>query len=114
MVHYQEGSDVHRNFVFLIFSKGGYKVPTVHHFTVSLFSLKAFVYQTTRALSLPLSVINTFAYKICRTKRLMQGSGLMSIQTQNHKTTDTIYLSLYYLFFFYRVTKITLVTFVWA
>ena len=49
---------------------------------------------------LSLSLINTLAYKICSTKRLMQGSGLMSIQNPNHKTFTTIYLSLYYLVLF--------------
>ena len=51
VVHYQEGNYIHRNFVYIIFSKGEYKVPIAHHFIVSLFSLRASAHKTTRALS---------------------------------------------------------------
>ena len=36
VVHYQEGSYIHRNFVYMIFSKGEIQSSTVHHFIVSL------------------------------------------------------------------------------
>ena len=86
MVHYQEGSYIHRNFVYMIFSKGEIQSSTAHH-SQSLLSLRASVHQETKALSslleplhtkqlelsLPsLKMINTFTHMICKNNRLMK------------------------------------------
>ena len=54
VVHYQEGSYIHGNFVYMIFSKGKYKVPlrTTRSLSLSLsLSLRASVHQAARVLS---------------------------------------------------------------
>ena len=50
VVHYQEGSSS-RSLSISYSVKGNYKVPIAHHFVVFLFSLRASVHQTARALS---------------------------------------------------------------
>ena len=49
VVHYQEGSYIHMNFVYMIFNKGEIQSSTVHH-SQSLF-LRAYAHKAARALS---------------------------------------------------------------
>ena len=51
MVHYQEGNYIHRNFVYMIFSKGKYKVPLCTTSQSSSLSLRASMHQAAISLS---------------------------------------------------------------
>ena len=97
MVHYQEGSYIHGNFVYMIFSKGEIQSSTTHlSQSLSLLSLRASAHHAAKALS-SLSQYDQYIhpYNMQRTVGSCKDSGL--IQRQRN-------LSLYHLLFIYSVT----------
>ena len=67
MVHYQEGSYIHGNFVYMIFSKGEIQSSTAHHSQSLSLSLLEPLHTKQPELSLlSLKMINTFTHMICK------------------------------------------------
>ena len=100
VVHYQEGSYIHGNFVYMIFNKGEIQSSTVHHSQSLSLSLRAFAHQIAKALSF-LSQNDQYIhpYDMQRIVGLCKDSGLMPRQDKH-----TRHLSLHHLLFIYSVT----------
>ena len=97
VVHYQEGSYIHWNFVYMIFSKGEIQSSTAHHSQSLSFSLLEPLRTKQPELSLlSLKMINTFTHMICKNKRLMQDLRPYAKTRQRQKTSlplpSTLYL----------------------